>query len=199
MKRKMTKIGVTGGIGSGKTLICQVFEKLGIPVFYADKEAKKLQNEDPEVRESMMEYFGNEIYDENGINKAFLASKIFSNSDALRKVNSIVHPAVRKLFLRWAEEKETESPYIIEEAAILFESGAYKDLDFNILVYAHEELRITRVIERDNADREQIKARMKHQMKDEEKIGMADTVIYNDESQMVIPQVLEIHQKLNRK
>ena len=199
MKRKMTKVGVTGGIGSGKTLICQVFEKLGIPVFYADKEAKKLQNEDPEIRKSMMEYFGSEIYNENGINTALLASKIFSDSDALRKVNSVVHPAVRKLFLRWAEEKETESPYVIEEAAILFESGAYKDLDFNILVYAPKDLRITRVVKRDNADREEVKARMKHQMKDEEKIGMADTVIYNDESQMVIPQVLEIHQKLNRK
>lgn len=192
----MTKVGVTGGIGSGKTLICQVFEKLGIPVFYADDEAKRLLNTDPQVKESMREYFGKDIYDDTGIKKAYLASKIFNNKDALSKVNSIVHPVVRKLFARWVKEKEAAFPYVIEEAAILFESGVYQDLDYNILVYAPEELRINRVISRDHASMEQVKARMEHQMKDEDKMAMADAVIYNDESRLVIPQILEIHQRL---
>ena len=194
----MTKVGVTGGIGSGKTLICQIFEKLGIPVFNADDEAKCLLNVDPQVKASMMEYFGKDIYDDTGIKKAYLASKIFNNKDALSKVNSIVHPVVRQLFIRWAKEKEAAFPYIIEEAAILFESGVYQDLDFTILVYAPEELRISRVISRDHASREQVRARMEYQMKDEEKIDMADAVIYNDESRLVIPQILEIHQRLTR-
>ncbi|MFP4621350.1 MAG: dephospho-CoA kinase [Bacteroidales bacterium] len=195
----MTKVGITGGIGSGKTLICQVFEKFGIPVFYADEEAKKLLNNDPKVKEAIKEFFGSEVYNESGIDKAFLASKIFNNGDALAKVNSIVHPEVRKSFLRWARAKESAYPYVIEEAAILFESGGYKDLDFSVLVYAPEELRIKRVTERDKTNREDVEARMKHQMKDEEKINMADAVIYNDESQLVIPQILRIHQQLNRK
>ncbi|MGM0530353.1 MAG: dephospho-CoA kinase [Bacteroidota bacterium] len=195
----MTKVGVTGGIGSGKTLICQVFEKLGIPVFYADEEAKRLLNDDPQVKEAVMKYFGREIYDESGIKKALLASKIFNNQEALREINSIVHPAVRRLFLEWAESKESVFPYLIEEAAILFESGSYKDLDFNVLVYAPEELRIERVAKRDNTNREHIKTRMKHQMKDEEKIQLVEAVIYNDESQLVIPQILEIHQQLTKK
>lgn len=195
----MTKVGVTGGIGSGKTLICQVFEKLGIPVFYADEEAKRLLNDDPQVKEAVMKYFGREIYDESGIKKALLASKIFNNQEALREINSIVHPAVRRLFLEWAESKESVFHYLIEEAAILFESGSYKDLDFNVLVYAPEELRIERVAKRDNTNREHIKTRMKHQMKDEEKIQLVEAVIYNDESQLVIPQILEIHQQLTKK
>lgn len=196
----MIKVGVTGGIGSGKSLICKVFEKLGIPVFYADKEAKKLLYDDPQVKKAMVDCFGKNIYDEKGIKKAFLASKIFNNKDALRTVNSIVHPAVRKLFLKWAREKETALlPYVVEEAAILFESGAYKDLDLNILVYAPEKLRIKRVMQRDNLDQQHIKARIKHQMKDEEKIQMADEVIYNDESQLVTPQILKIHQQLTKK
>jgi dephospho-CoA kinase len=194
----MIKVGVTGGIGSGKTLICRVFEKLGVPVFYADDEAKRLLDADPEVKEAMMEYFGRDIYDDKGLKKAHLASKIFNNQDALSKVNSIVHPAVRQLFVGWAKEKEAAFPYVIEEAAILFESGVYKDLDFNILVYAPEELRISRVISRDNIDREKVKVRMQHQMRDEEKINMADAVIYNDESRLVLPQILEINKRLTR-
>jgi dephospho-CoA kinase len=194
----MIKVGVTGGIGSGKTLVCRVFEKLGIPVFYADDEAKRLLDADPEVKETMMEYFGRDIYDDNGLKKANLASKIFNNQDALDKVNSIVHPAVRQLFVEWAKEKEFAFPYVIEEAAILFESGVYKDLNFNILVYAPEELRISRVISRDNTDRGKVRARMQHQMKDEEKISMADAVIYNDESRLVLPQILEIHKRITR-
>ena len=198
-KGRMTKVGVTGGIGSGKTLICQVFEKLGAPVFYADEEAKRLLNDDPQVRDAVIEYFGREIYDDQGIKKALLASKIFNSREALRKINNIVHPAVRRLFLKWTEARESVFPYAIEEAALLFESGFYKDLDFNILVYAPEELRIERVMQRDNTNREHIKARMKHQMKDEEKIPGVEAVIYNDDSQMVIPQILDIHKQLTRK
>lgn len=199
MKGRMTKVGVTGGIGSGKSLICQIFEKLGIPVFYADQEAKKLLDEDPKVQEAVIDYFGPDIYGENGIKKSLLATKIFNNRDALRTVNSIVHPVVRELFFRWTEENENAFPYVIQEAAILFESGGYKDLDFNILIYSPEDLRIKRAAWRDNTDEEHIKARMKHQMNDEEKIEMADAVIYNDESQLVIPQILDIHQQLTRK
>jgi dephospho-CoA kinase len=195
----MIKVGITGGIGSGKTLVCQVFEKLGVPVFYADREAKKLQNEDPDVKKAMIEYFGAEIYDSTGLKKAVLASKIFNNPVALQKVNKIVHPAVRNLFTKWVKERQDSYDYVIEEAAILFETGLDKELDFNILVYAPEKLRIKRVTERDQAKEQEVKERMQHQMKDEEKINRADAVVYNDGSQMVLPQILEIHNRLIKK
>lgn len=194
----MTKVGITGGIGSGKSIICEVFRKLGIPVFNADQQAKSIMHTDPKIIQEIKGFFGSSIYDDHGIKKAALASIIFNNNDALEKINSIVHPAVRESFLHWACKRESHFPYVIEEAAILFESGGYKDLDVNILVYATKELRIKRVMQRDQVDRAWVESRIRHQMEDEEKLNLADEVIFNDGSRMVIPQILDTHHKLTR-
>jgi dephospho-CoA kinase len=191
----MKKIGVTGGIGSGKTLVCQVFERLGVPVFYADQQARQLYDEDPQLKEAMIGYFGSTIYGPSGLRKDVLASKIFNDDDALRKVNELVHPAVKRHFLEWCE-KQPNVAYVIEEAAILFETGSHKDLDHTILVYAPEAVRIQRVMKRDGVDEAAVRARMAHQMSDESKRSQAGFVIQNDGSQLVIPQILEIHHTL---
>ena len=190
----MIKVGVTGGIGSGKTLICKVFEKLGVSVFYADSEAKRILNEDEEVKKRISEKFGPGIYNENGINKANLAHIVFNDNEALGTINEIIHPVVRQRFERWLNQQQ--APYAIEEAAILIETGAHRDLDYTILVYAPRELRISRAMERDNKSRKEIETRMDHQMPDEDKFKKVNSVIYNDNSRMVIPQVLDIHEQL---
>ena len=190
----MIKVGITGGIGSGKTLICQIFEKLGTPVFYADYEAKKILNHNKSVVDEVSSIFGEDIYDEAGINKARLANVIFNNQDALDTINNIVHPVVKSRFQNWLSTLNT--PYAIEEAAILVETGSYKELDHTILVYAPKELRISRAMSRDGKTREEIVERMKNQMPDEEKFQKVNGVIYNDNSRMVIPQILELHEQL---
>jgi dephospho-CoA kinase len=193
----MIKVGITGGIGSGKTLICKIFEKLGAPVFYADQEAKKILNKDRQVIEKIKHTFGQEIYDKNGINKANLANIIFNDSEALDKINGIVHPVVKDYFKEWLNT--VDYPYAIEEAAILLETGSHQDLDYTILVYAPRELRISRAMQRDGATRTDIENRMKNQIADEEKFKKVNYVIYNDDSRMIIPQVLEIHEQLMNK
>jgi dephospho-CoA kinase len=193
----MIKVGLTGGIGSGKTIVAKVFEQLNVPVFYADEEAKRLLYNDEEIIKQLRDRFGDSIFDENGINKASLASLIFNDSIALRDVNRIIHPRVRKEFANWAEQQT--SPYVIMEAAILFESGGHKNMDYSILVYAPEDLRIQRVVERDNTTAEQVKARMRNQDKDEDKINKADWVLYNDGVRMILPQIIEIHNQIKAK
>ncbi len=193
----MIKVGVTGGIGSGKTLICKIFEKLGVPVFYADQEAKKILNKDRAVVEKIKQTFGPGIYDENGINKTTLANIIFNDSEALQKINNIVHPVVKNHFKEWLNT--VDYSYAIEEAAILIETGSHHDLDYNILVYAPKELRISRVMQRDGATRNEIESRMKNQMPDEEKFKKVNYIVYNDNSRMILPQVLEIHEQLTNK
>ncbi|HKL38211.1 MAG TPA: dephospho-CoA kinase, partial [Bacteroidales bacterium] len=180
----MRKTGVTGGIGSGKTLICQVFEKLGVPVFYADQQARQIYDEDAQVKEAMIEYFGSGLYGPSGLRRDLLASKIFNDPEALRQVNSLVHPAVKRRFLQWCDQQKGAA-YVIEEAAILFETGSHKDLDHTILVYAPEQIRVQRVMKRDGVDEEAVRARMAHQMSDEKKIDQAGSVIYNDGSRLV--------------
>jgi dephospho-CoA kinase len=143
----------------------------------------------------MIRYFGQSIYGPSGLRRDVLASKIFSDDDALRKVNSLVHPAVKRRFWEWSQERE-EAAYVIEEAAILFETGSHKDLDHTLLVYAPQEIRIQRVMRRDGVDEAAVRARMAHQMSDESKIEQAGFVLYNDGSQLVIPQILEIHHTL---
>jgi len=190
----MIKVGVTGGIGSGKSLICKVFEKIGTPVFYADAEAKRILNEDLWVKRRISEKFGSGIYDENGINKANLAHIVFNDNEALDTINNIIHPLVRQKFEHWLNQQHAH--YAIEEAAILVETGAHLALDYTILVYAPKELRIARAMERDNKSRKEIETRMDHQMADEDKFKKVNSVIYNDNSRMVIPQVLDIHEQL---
>lgn len=193
----MIRVGLTGGIGSGKSLIAKIFEKLHVPVFYADTEAKILLDKDPEVINNLKANFGYNIYKAHKIDKAKLASIIFNNDKALETVNQIVHPKVRENFTIWAQKQNT--PYVIMEAAILFESGGYKDMDGNILVYAPEALRIQRVIERDNTTAKEVKSRIQNQQPDEKKLDKADWILYNDATKMLLPQIIELDQILKNK
>lgn len=191
----MLKVGITGGIGSGKTLVCSILEKLGVPVYSADIEARRLMNTDHVLREGIVELFGDKAYNTDGLDTFYLASSVFGDSKNLSSLNELVHPAVRKDFNRWAT-LYTGEPYVVEEAAILFESGAVLEMDLTVLVYAPEELRIGRVMERDQAKREAVIGRMSHQMSEEDKLKMSDHIIFNDEVQMLLPQVIEVHNKI---
>jgi dephospho-CoA kinase len=189
------RIGITGGIGSGKSIVCKVFELLGVPIFYADNEAKKIYD-DEKVKTLLINKYGFEIYLPDGkLNKEKLSKIIFSNQDELKYINSLIHPLVAKAYSEWCE-KHKHIPYTLKEAAILFESGAYKELDKVITVSAPVELRINRVMKRDNLTRIQILERMKHQWEEEKRIKYANFVIYNDDEHLVIPQILDLHKKL---
>jgi dephospho-CoA kinase len=189
------RIGITGGIGSGKSIVCKVFELLGVPIFYADNEAKKIYD-DEKVKTLLINKYGFEIYLPDGkLNKEKLSKIIFSNQDELKYINSLIHPLVAKAYSEWCE-KHKHFPYTLKEAAILFESGAYKELDMVITVSAPVELRINRVMKRDNLTRIQILERIKHQWEEEKRIKYANFVIYNDDEHLVIPQILDLHKKL---
>jgi dephospho-CoA kinase len=188
-------LGVTGGIGSGKSTVCKMFKTLGIPVFEADLVAKKLINSNKEIRDGLQQLFGNNIYDDNNLlNRKMLANLIFNNDNLLEKVNNLVHPAVRNDFIQWAEKQNSD--YVIHEAAILFESGFYKMMDFTILVSAPEEMRIGRVIKRDKIQTEMVESRIKKQWPDEEKRKLASLELVNDNKTLLIPKILEIDKKL---
>jgi dephospho-CoA kinase len=189
------KIGITGGIGSGKSTICKVFKILEIPVFEADVEAKKLLNSNFNIKNGLVRLYGNDIYTENNaINRKKLASIIFNNNIELQKVNALIHPEVRNEFENWIARQKT--PYIIHEAAILFESGFYKMMDFTILVTAPEDLKIKWVNQRDHSTPEEVKARMAKQWNDEQKRSLADLEIKNDNKQLIIPQIIKIDKQL---
>lgn len=189
------KIGVTGGIGSGKSLVCQIFKTLKVPVFEADREAKVIIDSDSHTRQALEKLLGNGILGPDGkINRHAMAGIIFNDQELLKEVNAIIHPAVRHRFNSWHAEQK--SRYIIQEAAILFESGVFRMMDMNIVVTAPEEMRIRRVMQRDGVTKEKVYERMKNQWPEEEKVAMADYIIRNDESQSLIQQVLEIHQKI---
>ena len=191
----MIKVGITGGIGSGKSTACRVFATLGVPVFYADTTAKQLMNTDPELRENLIRLFGAVVYlPDQTIDRKYLAGIVFNNASLLDALNKAVHPAVRKAFDQWCQKQD--SPYILHEAAILFESGFYKMMDKTIMVYTNENERIDRVMKRDNLSREMVLLRMKNQWKDEEKIKLADFVIGNNDRELIIPQIVEIDQIL---
>jgi len=191
----MIKVGITGGIGSGKSTVCKVFSVLGVPVFYADSTAKQLMNSDPLLRDQLIHLFGAAVYlPDHTIDRKYLAGIVFSNTSLLEKLNHIVHPAVRKAFDDWCLNQN--SPYIIHEAAILFESGFYKMMDKTIMVYTDEHERIERVVKRDKIPVEMVIQRMKNQWKDEEKIKLADYVIGNNDRELIIPQIVEIDKKL---
>lgn len=190
----MIKVGLTGGIGSGKSLVSEIFSRLGMPVFNADNEAKIILNQDTDVINRIKSTFGN-VYIGNEINKKKIASIIFNDQDALKKINSIVHPKVHKYFHTWIAE-QNDAKYVIEEAAILFESNAYKDMDIIINVHANEFVRINRILKRDKTTLEAIKSRIKNQLSDNDRIKIADYTIYNNGDKMLLPQVLEIHNKI---
>ncbi|RLZ12714.1 dephospho-CoA kinase [Faecalibacter macacae] len=180
MKKSTTKIiGLTGGIGSGKTTAAKYFEELGFPLYNSDLRARKLQNENPEVIQKIKDVFGEEAYNDEGMNRPFIASKTFNDKEKLKQLNTIVHPAVFNDFKTWIEEQNTD--YVIKEAAILIESGSYKDCDIIISVVADKEIRITRTIERDGLTREQILNRMANQLTDEERKEYSDYIIDNSQ------------------
>lgn len=187
------KIGITGGIGSGKTFICKLFEALGIPVYNADEEAKRLMNTDVRIKEKLIAQFGEATYKDGLLDRAFLADMVFSDKDKLELLNSIVHPIVIQEAKDWAERQTTR--YSLKEAALLFESGSYKELDYTILVTAPMDIRIQRVIERDGATEQQVRERINKQLSDEEKLQLADFVIVNDGITPLLPQVWTLHQK----
>ena len=193
----MIKVGITGGIGSGKSIICEVFKQLKVPVYNADVEAKNIINTDIAVQKRIKEKFGPSVFSDNELNRKKLAEIVFNDSSALTKLNNIVHPVVNLHFQNWL--KQQESPYILKEAAILFESGTYKNMDYIITVDAPEKLRIERVMKRDGISEAEVKKRMKHQISEEEKIKLSDFIIYNDDRQLVLPQVLDLHKKLSIK
>ena len=191
----MFKLGLTGGIGSGKTLVCQIFEKLGVPVYYADLAARDLMNTDAALVAGIRQMFGEKAYGDKGLNRQYLASSVFGDQKKLSRLNQLVHPAVRKDFISWSSGQEGV-PYVIEEAAILFESRASEGMDLSVLVYAPEELRINRVMKRDGIQREEVLKRMEHQMSEEKKMEMADHVLINDRNRMILPQVIDLHKKI---
>jgi dephospho-CoA kinase len=194
----MTKIiGLTGGIGSGKSTIAEFFKEFGIPVYIADDQAKKLM-QSSEILESIKNVFGNGIFENEILNRAKLADIVFNDSNELSKLNEIIHPAVKKDFEKWIVSNKQHS-YVIYEAAILFESGRYKDCDIIITVIAPEEIRIQRVIKRDKATREQVLSRIKMQWKDEERILKSDFIINNENLKIAKEEVLKILKILNIK
>jgi dephospho-CoA kinase len=191
----MLKIGITGGIGSGKSTVCRVFKILGVPVFNADDAAKELMNTDEALIKSIQIEFGAEIYKEGRLDRPALAAIVFNNEEALNRLNHLVHPPTINYFVEWTKQYSAK-PYVLKEAAIIFESGSSAGLDKVITVSAPETLRIQRIIKRDGGSEENVRARMKNQLPEEERIKRADYVIYNDEVQAVIPQVLNIHQQI---
>jgi dephospho-CoA kinase len=188
-------IGITGGIGSGKSTVCQIFKIIGIPVFEADLVAKNLINSNAEIKNGLAALFGREIYgSDNRINRKMLANLIFNDDLLLNEVNRLVHPVVRNEFLKWMILQD--SAYIIHEAAILFETGFYKMMDYTILISAPEEMRIDRVSKRENITPEMVRNRIAKQWPDEEKRQLANLEFINDNKTLIIPQILEIDKKL---
>ncbi len=190
----MLKVGITGGIGSGKTTVCQVFETLGIPVLYADDLAKKLMNTDPKLRTKIIDIFGVQAYESDTLNRAFIASVVFENKEKLTTLNAAVHPAVISYGNSWMQQQK--SRYTIKEAALFFETGSNNEMDLMIGVFAPLSLRIQRSMQRDNVSAEKVAARVAQQMDDEQKMKLCDFVVINDDTHSVIEQVLEIHKDI---
>ena len=189
---KVLKIGLTGGIGSGKSAVAKIFSVLGIPVFYADAEAKIVMENDTELIASIKKEFGETTYISGKLNRSLIANLVFNDAIKLEILNSLVHPATMKAADNWMLLQN--SPYIIKEAALLFEAGTASHLDFIIGVYAPKHLRLKRVMDRDNLTREEVQLRMNRQIEETIKMKLCDFVIVNDEQQLIIPQVLKLHE-----
>jgi dephospho-CoA kinase len=193
----MIKVGITGGIGSGKTHICKLLELMNFSVFYSDAEAKKIQNTNAYVRSKLTEFYGEEAYTEEGLNRKFIAEIIFNNPDAKKQLEEIIHPKVAEAFATWCEEKAgTDEKIVFIESAILYESGFDKMVDKVIVVYADEDVRIERSMRRDGADRTAIEERIKNQGSDKEKCNKADFVLHNNPNDYINKQLLNIVKEL---
>jgi dephospho-CoA kinase len=189
----VVKIGLTGGIGSGKTTVAKIFELMGVPVYYADEASKRLYRTNKELMTALKTHFGEDIYTNEELNRSKLAAIVFGDSAKLELLNSLVHPLTIKDATEWIAQQTT--PYIIKEAALLFEAGSTRDLDYIIGVSAPQHLRIKRVMDRENVSREDVIKRMNRQIDEEIKMRLCNFVIKNDEQELVIPQVLELHER----
>ena len=187
------KIGLTGGIGSGKTTVAKIFELLGVPVYYADDASKRLYATNKDLMEALKNHFGEDVYTNEQLNRSKLAAIVFNDAAKLDLLNSLVHPLTIKDAEEWMQQQTT--PYIIKEAALLFEAGSASVLDYIIGVSTPQPLRIKRAMERDGVGREEVLSRMQRQMDEESKMLLCDFVIKNDEEEMVIPQVLALHER----
>jgi dephospho-CoA kinase len=190
----MFKVGLTGGIGSGKSTVARVFGVLGIPVFNADEESKRLLREDGGVKSAVFAAFGTSIYPNGELDRAALASIVFKDAEALAKLNAIAHPAVRKQLGRWVDQQR--SPYVLVEAALMVDTGWYRSMDHLVIVSAPEAERVERVMTRDGVSEDQVLARIRNQVGEEQRSAVADAVIRNDGTELVIPQVLALHEML---
>lgn len=194
----MLKIGLTGGIGSGKSYISKIFKTLDVPVYDSDMGAKRLMVESVALKKGIIALFGDEAYNGAELNRRYISDRVFTDKKLLSDLNAIVHPAVHKDFLTWSSSQK-EKPYVIKEAAILFETGGYKLLDKNILVVADEQIRVKRVVERDSVSEKSVRDRINNQMSDEEKIKYADFVIYNNNDSMILQQIVDLHHQILNK
>ena len=188
------RVGITGGIGSGKTTVTSIFETLGIPIYRADDAAKRLMNEDETLKVQLIQHFGDATYLHGRLNRKHIATEVFNNKEKLDLLNSIVHPATISDGEKWMQQQT--APYAIKEAAIIFESGTQKYLDYIIGVYAPVTLRIYRSMKRDNISQDEVKARMSRQMDDVVKMKLCDVVITNDEQQALLPQIMKVHETI---
>lgn len=193
----MLKIGLTGGIGSGKSTVARVFETLGIPVYYADDAAKRLMNTHPGLKTALISHFGEETYADGELDRKYLASIVFNNKEKLDLLNSIIHPVTIRDAEEWMARQT--APYAIKEAALLFESGATEKLDYVIGVYAPQHLRIQRVMQRDGLSTDEVLKRISRQIDEEMKMKLCNFVIRNSDRELVLPQILAIHQTLLEK
>ncbi|HEY6975861.1 MAG TPA: dephospho-CoA kinase [Chitinophagaceae bacterium] len=187
------RIGLTGGIGSGKSTVAKIFETLGISVFYADMAARQVMNDDEELKQKIKETFGDAAYGNEMLNRKYIADIVFNDPFKLEQLNALVHPAAIAMAEKWMQQQT--APYAIKEAALFFEAGSTEGLDYIVGVYAPKHLRVQRVMQRDNVTREEVLARMSKQIDEEMKMRLCDFVIVNDEQNMVIPQVLQLHEK----
>ncbi|MBK6832402.1 MAG: dephospho-CoA kinase [Flavobacteriales bacterium] len=190
----MLRVGLTGGIGSGKSVVARMLQVLGVPVFEADAEAKTLMQQDAAVRDAVMARFGAEVYANGALDRTQLASKVFGNDEEIAALNAMVHPAVRKAFAAWADEQTF--PYAVMEAAIMAENDGYRSFDRVVTVSCPEAIRIQRVMERDGVEEEAVRTRTRHQASEEDRLRIAHFTVKNDGSELLIPQVLAIHGQL---
>ncbi|TVR88463.1 MAG: dephospho-CoA kinase [Saprospirales bacterium] len=193
------KVGVTGGIGSGKTTVCRIFESLGVPVYYADDRARTLLNTDADIHRGLKSIFGERVFGADGRpDRKYIASVVFEDKEKLAKLNKLIHPAVGADWEAWYSRIKADYPYVLKEAALLFESGSYRNLDRVICVAAPESLRIERVVKRDGVDEAAVRSRMKNQLNQDMKISLSHHLIKNDGTLSLIKQVVSLHRQLSK-
>lgn len=188
------KVGITGGIGSGKSTVCEVFELLGVPVYYADTEAKLMYTNNPDLKSQIITLFGEEVYPNGTFNRKSLSQVVFNNPDKLSQLNQIMHPLVATHYEEWISMQD--APYTLKEAALLIESKSYLSLDYVMMVSSPDDLRIQRVVERDQISRLEVEKRMASQLPQHEVRKHCNSELINDEKQLLIPQIIELHEQL---